>query len=63
MFRSKMYVGVVSANILYPPYRTPEHRPGEVFYPTHNAAAVTISVESEGKQTRSLYSVYPVRKT
>ena len=49
-----MYVGVVSANILYPPYRTPEDRPGEVLYLVHDAAAVTLSVESEGKQTGGL---------
>ena len=61
-----MSVGVVSSirsSALHPPYRTPEDGPGEVLYLTHDAAAVTLSVESEGKQTGGLYLVSPVRPT
>ena len=45
------------------PYRTPEDRPGEVLYLVHDAAAVTLSVESEGKQTGGLYAVSIVHPT
>ena len=58
-----MCVSVVSSNTLHPPYRTPEDRPGEVLYLTHDAAVVNLSVESEGKQTGGLYAVSPVRPT
>ena len=44
-------------------YRTPEERPREVLYLTHDAAAVSLSVESEGKQTGGLYAVSLVRPT
>ena len=58
-----MCVSVVSSNTLHPPYRTPEDRPGEVLYLTHDAAVVNLSVESEGKQTGGLYAVSLVRPT
>ena len=53
----------IRSSILQCSYRTPEERPGEVLYLTHDAAVVTLSVESEGKQTGGLYAVSPVRKT
>ena len=52
-----MFGGVVSSirsSTLHCPYRTPEDRPCEVLYLVHDAAAVTLSVESEGKQTGGL---------
>ena len=61
-----MCVSVVSSirsSTLHRPYRTPEDRPCEVFNRTHDAAAVTLSVESEGKQTGGLYAVSNVRPT
>ena len=61
-----MIVSVVSSirsSTLHRPYRTPEDRPCEVLYLVHDAAAVTLSVESEGKQTGGLYAVSPVRPT
>ena len=59
-----MCVSVVSSirsSTLHCPYRTPEDRPCEALYLTHDAAAVTLSVESEGKQTGGLDAVLPVR--
>ena len=61
-----MCVSVVSSirsSTLHCPYRTPEDRPCEVLYLVHDAAAVTLSVESEGKQTGGLYAVSLVRPT
>ena len=61
-----MCVRVVSSfrsSTLNRSYRTPEDRPCEVLYLVHDAAAVTLSVESEGKQTGGLYAVSPVRPT
>ena len=61
-----MIVGVVStirSSTLHRSYRTPEDRPGEVLYLVHDAACVSLSVESEGKQTGGLYAVSQVRKT
>ena len=61
-----MCVGVVSSirsSTLHSSYRTPEDRPCEVLYLVHDAAAVTLSVESEGKQTGGLYAVSLVRPT
>ena len=61
-----MCVSVVSSirsSTLHRPYWTPEDRPCEVLYLVHDAAAVTLSVESEGKQTGGLYAVSPVRPT
>ena len=55
-----MCVSVVSSirsSTLHRPYRTPEDRPCEVLYLVHDAAAVILSVESEGKQTGGLYAV------
>ena len=55
-----MSVGVVSStrsSTLHRTYRTPEDRPGEVLYLVHDAAVVTLSVESEGKQTGGLYAI------
>ena len=59
-----MSVSVVSStrsSTLDRPYRTPEDGPGEVLHLVHDAAALTHSVESEGKQTGGLYAVSPVR--
>ena len=56
-------VSSIRSSILHPPYWTPEDRPCEVLYLTHDAAAVTLSVESEGKQTGGLYAVSPVLPT
>ena len=61
-----MCVSVVSSirsSTLHRPYRTPEDRPCEVLYLVHDAAAVTLSVESEGKQTGGLFDFIPVRPT
>ena len=58
-----MCVIVVSSDTLHPPYRTPEDRPGEVFYLIHDAGTVALSVEGEGKQTGRLYAVSPVCPT
>jgi len=61
-----MCVSVVSSirsSTLHRPYWTPEDRPCEVVYLVHDAAAVTLSVESEGKQTGGLYAVSLVRPT
>ena len=54
---------VVTSNTLDCPYRTPEDGPAKIFYLLHYAAAVTLSVESEGKQTGGLYAVSPIRPT
>ena len=53
----------IRSSILQCSYRTPEERPREVLYLTHDAAAVSLSVESEGKQTGGLYAVSLVRPT
>ena len=58
-----MCVIVVSSNTLCRPYRTAEDRSGKVLDLTHDAAVVTLPVESEGKQTGGLYAVSPVRPT
>ena len=61
-----MSVGVVSSirsSTLQCSYRTPEDRPGEVGELVHDAAGVTLSVESEGKQTGGLYAVSIVHPT
>ena len=61
-----MSVGVFStirSSTLHRSYWTPEDGPGEVLYLVHDAAAVTLSVESEGKQTGGLYAVSLVRPT
>ena len=59
-----MCVSVVSSfssSTFHRSYRTPEDRPCEAFYLVHDAAVVTFSVESEGKQTGGLYAVSLVR--
>ena len=53
----------IRSSTLHRSYRTPEDRPGEVLYLVHDAAVVTLSVESEGKQTGGLYAVSLVRPT
>ena len=53
----------IRSSILQCSYRTPEERPGEVLYLTHDAAVVILSVEREGKQTGGLYAVSRVRPT
>ena len=57
---SYMFVSVVSSirsSTLHRPDRTAEDGPGEVGELVHDAGVVTLSVESEGKQTGSLYAV------
>ena len=57
-----MFVSVVSSirsSTLHRPDRTAEHGPGKVGELVHDAGVVTHSVESEGKQTFSLYAIYP----
>ena len=56
-------VSSIRSSTLNRSYRTPEDRPSEVLYLVHDAAAVTLSVESEGKQTGGLYAVSNVRPT
>ena len=56
-------ISSIRSSTLHRPYRTPEDRPCEILYLVHDAAAVTLSVESEGKQTGSLYAVSIVRPT
>ena len=58
-----MYISVVSSNTFHRPYRTPEDRSREVFYLSHEAGLMALSVEGEGKQTGSLYAVSEVRPT
>ena len=61
-----MIVSVVSSirsSTLHRPDRTAEHGPGKVGELVHDAGVVTLSVESEGKQTGGLYAVPPVRPT
>ena len=58
-----MIVSVVSsirASTLHCPDRTAEQGPGKVGELIHDAGVVTLSVESEGKQTGSLYAICPV---
>ena len=58
-----MIVSVVSSirsSTLNRPDRTAEHGPGKVGELVHDAAGVTLSVESEGKQTGSFYASLPV---
>ena len=61
-----MCVSVVSSirsSTLHRPDRTAEHGPGKVGELVHDAGVVTLSVESEGKQTGGLYAVSNVRPT
>ena len=58
-----MIVSVVSSirsSTLHRPDRTAEHGPGKVGELVHDAGVVTLSVESEGKQTGSFYGASPV---
>ena len=58
-----MIVSVVSSirsSTLHRPDRTAEHGPGKVGELVHDAGVVTLSVESEGKQTGSLYAILSV---
>ena len=58
-----MLVSVVSSirsSTLHRPDRTAEHGPGKVGELVHDAGVVTLSVESEGKQTGSFYAIIPV---
>ena len=61
-----MFVSVVSSissSSLHRPDRTAEDGPGEVGELVHDAGVVTLSVQSEGKQTGSLYAVSSVSPT
>ena len=58
-----MIVSVVSPirpRTLHRPYRTPEDGTGEIGELVHDAGVVTLSVQSEGKQTGSLYAILSV---
>ena len=58
-----MLVSVLSSSrssTLHRPDRTAEHGPGKVGELVHDAGVVTLSVESEGKQTGSFYAIIPV---
>ena len=58
-----MIVSVVSSirpGTLHRPDRTPKDGPREVLQLVHDAGVVSLSVESEGKQTFSLYAICPV---
>ena len=60
-----MIVNVISSirsSTLHRPDRTAEHGPGKVGELVHDAGVVTHSVESEGKQTGSLYALSQVPK-
>ena len=59
-----MFVTVVSSirsSTLHRPDRTAEHGPGKVGELVHDAGVVTLSVESEGKQTGSFYAILSVK--
>ena len=59
-----MIVGVgrsIGSTILHRSDRTAEDGPGEVGELVHDAGVVTLSVESEGKQTGSLYAITSVQ--
>ena len=59
-----MKVSVVSSirtSTLHRPDRTAEHGPGKVGELVHDAGVVTLSVESEGKQTDCFYAIIPVQ--
>ena len=61
-----MFVSVVSSissSTLHCSDGTAEDGPGEVGELVHDAGSVTLSVESEGKQTGGLYAVSLVRPT
>ena len=47
----------IRSGSLQRPYRVAEDGPGKVLYLVHDAGAVTLSVESERKQTGGLYAV------
>ena len=58
-----MFVSVVisiRSSTLHPPNRTAEHGPGKISERVHDAASVSLSVESEGKQTGSFYAILAV---
>ena len=55
-----MFVSVVSSvrsSTLHCSDRTAEDGPGEVGHLVEEASVVTLSVESEGKETASLYAI------
>ena len=58
-----MCVSIVRTNTLHRPYRTAEDRSCEVFYLSHDAGLMTLSVNSEGKQTGGLYAVSLISPT
>ena len=55
-----MIVSSIRSSTLQRCDRTAEHGPGKVGELVHDAASVSLSVESEGKQTGSLYAIIPV---
>ena len=57
-----MCVIVISSSALQCPNRTPKNRSCEVLDIVHNAGVVTLSVESEGKQTGGLSAIRLVEK-
>ena len=58
-----MQIRVVSANTLDGPDGTPEHGAGEVFNLISEAAVITPTIETEGKQTGGLYAFIEVQQT
>ena len=60
---SEMFISVVSSCPLQFPYRTTEDGSGEVLDLVHDAGAVTLSVQSEGKETGGFYLFKTVQIT
>ena len=54
-------VSSIRSSTLHRPDRTAEHGPGKVGELVHDAGVVTLSVESEGKQTGSFYAIITVQ--
>ena len=55
-----MFVGVISSSTLHRPDRTAEDGPGEVGELVHDAGVMTLSVQSEGKQTGGFNDILTV---
>ena len=56
-----MQIRVVGANTLDGPDGTPEHRAGKVFNLVSEAAVITPTIETEGKQAGGLYAFAEVQ--
>ena len=53
-------VRAIDSNTLQGPDRTAEHGPRKVNELIHDAGSMSLSVESEGKQTGGFYAITPV---